>query len=516
MMWELVRANKRRSTILVIVMLCLLLAVGYVIGAVVAPWILAAAEGAAEDGYPNRHPQAVVDFRNPLGGLIGMGIAFAIWSLQALVSYYFGGKIMLAVSGARRVAKEDAPQLYNVVEEMSIAAQLPKVPDIYIMDDPGMNAFATGRDPMHSAVAVTSGLLGRMNRDQLQGVIAHEVSHIVHRDVLYMTMVGIMVGTIILLCEAFFQVMRVITDGSRYSSRSSSKGNGGIIIVLVLLLISFLLYIIAPILAQMIYFAISRKREYLADAGAAIYTRYPEGLASALEELGRQHQPITRASRATAPMYITNPFAGKVSLMMSSHPPIDDRVKILRSLHGLSRESGQVSYAEYEQAYEQTRGASRRVVPQGAMGLAAAPLRGASSAPEESAIAEERLRRREAGDLVRTLNHFTFLPCSCGARVKVPAGYPKGSVQCPRCGTALSLDNSAAASPGGVPIATPKRRTGSANTPAANPSEPLVYTRKGGGWESIKCSCGAIKNIAPSYTQPETSCARCGRRITLR
>lgn len=497
MIWELVRANKRRSTILLGVMLLLLMAVGGIIGGAVAP----AFNGALQQGEYRDVEQLAYTYASPVGMLIGIGVAFVLWVGQALVAYYFGGKILLAVSGARKIEKDDAPQLYNVVEEMTIAAQLPKVPDIYIIDDPAMNAFATGRDPMHSAVAVTSGLLGHMNRDQLQGVIAHEVSHIVHRDVLYMTMVGIMVGTIVLLCEAFFQIMRGIMNGSRYSSRSS-KNNGGAIFVLVLLVVALLLYLIAPILAQMIYFAISRRREYLADAGAAIFTRYPEGLASALEDLGHEHTPLQHASKATAPMYITNPFAGKAALLMSSHPPIEERVKVLRGLGGLARESGQVSYAGYERAYETARGSARGVLPKAAMGLAAAPLRVATSEPSctapDSAPTISR-QSREAGDLVRAANNFKFLPCNCGARVKVPAEYPKASVACPRCGAALSV-----------------ARAEPAATPAADAaSTPLVYQRKGGGWESVQCSCGAIKNIAPSFSLPETSCSRCGRKIHL-
>lgn len=510
MMWELIRANKRRSTVLLIVMLGLLLAVGYVIGAVVAPWLMVTLESSQYDpnvpgGY--RHP--AVDYTDPRGGLLGMGIAFALWSVQAMVSYFFGGKIMLAVSGAKKVSKEDAPQLFNVVEEMTIAARLPKMPDIYIIDDPGMNAFATGRDPMHSAVAVTSGLLANMNRDQLQGVIAHEVSHIVHRDVLYMTMVGIMVGTIILLCELFFQIMRGMTHGSRYSSRSNNKGGGAIVIV-VLLVVALLLYIIAPILAQMIYFAISRKREYLADAGAAVYTRYPEGLASALEVLAGQRQPIARASRATAPMYITNPFGGKMSVFMSTHPPTEERIKILRGLTGLGRENGEVSLANYEKSYEQAHGTTRHVLPKSAMGLAAAPLRAASDSPAPAAALE---RKREAGDLVRKLNDFTFLACACGARVKVPAGFGKPSIQCPRCGNALSLGGTTAQP---LPYAKPRLRNAAPPPLPKADAEPLVYTRKGGGWESIKCPCGAIKNLPPSFTLPETNCARCGRKIVLK
>jgi len=524
-MWELIRANRRRSTILVIVMLGLLLGVGWVIGAVVAPWVTAAS--ASYSGDEGQLPGAVpID---PMAGMIGMAVAFVMWCVQALVAYFFGGKILLAVSGARKIEKADHPQLFNVVEEMTIAAQLPRVPDIYIIDDPSMNAFATGRDPMHSAVAVTTGLLGRMNRDQLQGVMAHEVSHIVHRDVLYMTMVSIMMGTIVILCESFFHIMRAMSNGSRYSSRSS-KDKGGAVI-LVLFVVALLLYLVAPLLAQMIYFAISRRREYLADAGGAIYTRYPEGLASALEVLGTESQPVARVSKATAPMYITSPFAGKMSLMMSTHPPVEERVKILRGMTGLARGSGQVSYAAYEQAFEGVKGSNKHIIPQAAMGVAAAVLRsGVLTPPNETQ--ERQTRQREVGDLVRKLNHFRFLACTCGVRVKVPDGYPKDQIACPRCGSLLQVANAvvateqdvvaAAPQPAAAPqsdirVATPRRRVAGGTPPpqAGAQQPPLAYQRRGGGWESVRCSCGTIRNIAPSFTQPEIACTGCGRRILL-
>lgn len=520
MMWELIRANQRRSTILLIVMLLLLLGVGWLIGAVVAPWVVAVS---AASGQPDRDvpPLAMVDFA---AGSLGMAVAFALWLVQAFVAYFFGGKLLLAVSGARKIEKADHPQLFNVVEEMCIASQLPRVPDVYIIDDDSMNAFATGRDPMHSAVAVTSGLLARMNRDQLQGVIAHEISHIKHCDVLYMTMVSIMVGTIVLLCEAFFRVTRAMADTSRYSSRSR-KGGGGAFI-LVLFLVALVLYLIAPLLAQMVYFAISRRREYLADAGGAIYTRYPEGLASALELLGGQREPMARVSKATAPMFITNPFGGKMSLMMSTHPPIEERVKILRSMGGLVRGSGEVSYAAYERAYESAKG-GRRILPASAMGLAAAPLRETPAAETE----DPRVRQREVGDLVRTLNKFRFLPCACGVRVKVPDGYQKVEIACPRCGSRLHVGSAveedavrvatpAATSP--PPVAPARNATPARRIPTAKPKAgsgvnqpPLHFQRRGGGWESVRCSCGTIRNIAPSFTAPEVACSGCGRTLIL-
>jgi len=215
MMWELIRANKRRSIVLVVLMLLLLALLGFVIGVAVFPGMAKVDVG---DYY----------IYVPAGGLVGLGVAVLLWSVQATAAYFGGGAILMASSKARPIQKEDHPMLFNIVEEMTIAARLPKMPKIYIIDDMSMNAFAAGRGPDDAMVAVTAGLLGRMNRDQLQGVIAHEISHIVHRDVLFMTMIGVMVGTVVILSELFLRsVFYGIGSSRRYSGRGSRRGGGG-------------------------------------------------------------------------------------------------------------------------------------------------------------------------------------------------------------------------------------------------------------------------------------------------
>jgi heat shock protein HtpX len=239
------------------------------------------------------------------------------------------------------------------------------MPDVYIIDDPALNAFATGRDPNHSAIAITSGLLQILNRDELQGVIGHEISHIKNRDVRLMSLLTVLLGTIVIL--AWYAWMFAFlgaasagagnTNNGRSSSRnrgrgsSSGGGNGGGIQIIVAIF-ALILAILAPIFAQLIYFAVSRKREYLADACSALYTRYPEGLASALEKLSRSETQLKSANKATAPMYIINPFKKKgmsLSDLTSTHPPTADRIRILRSMAG-------GSFADYEKAYIQTKG----------------------------------------------------------------------------------------------------------------------------------------------------------------
>ena len=290
-MWEIIRANQRRAATLVVLMAALLLLVGYALGEALAP-------GA---------------------GLGGLFVAFVVWVGLTLISYFRGDSIFLALSGARRIEKNDNPQLFNVVEEMTIAAGLPKVPDIYVMDDAAPNAFATGRDAQHAAVAVTAGLLESLNRDELQGVIAHELGHVKNRDVLYMMMVGIMMGAIVLLADVGARVF--FFGGGRRRTSSRSEGQGQLVIVVVALV----LMILAPIIAQLIYLALSRRREYLADASSALFTRYPEGLASALEKISHSTATLASATRATAPMYIVNPLgatARGLADLTSTHPPI--------------------------------------------------------------------------------------------------------------------------------------------------------------------------------------------------
>jgi heat shock protein HtpX len=273
-MWEQISSNRRRSVALTIGIGAILLLIGYLIG--------------------------FYFFGNGYAGIV---IALIIWGIMNLVAVFQGDSILLSISKAKKIRKVDHPRLYNIVEEMQIASGLEKMPDIYIIDDPALNAFATGRDPKRASVAVTSGLLGKLNRDELQGVIGHEIAHIKNRDVLLMVMCGILLGSIVML--SWFASRALIFGGAPRSrtSSSSSGGGGGIIII-----VAVVLMIIAPLAAQLIYFAISRKREYLADASSALYTRYPEGLASALEKLATSTDELRSANKATAPMFIINPF----------------------------------------------------------------------------------------------------------------------------------------------------------------------------------------------------------------
>ncbi len=369
----------------------------------------------------------------PEGGLFGVVIAAAIYLLLTLVSLASGDQILLAASGARPVTHDVHPQLFNVVEEMKIAAGLPAMPKIYIINDPAPNAFATGRSPQSASVAVTAGLLARLNRDELQGVIAHEISHILHRDILFVTLAGIMLGSIVLLSDIF---LRGMFYGSRGGSRRrySSGGKGGGQAQLILLAIAILAAILAPIMAYLLYFALSRRREYLADAGAARLTRYPEGLASALEKIANDPSPqLATANKVTAPMYIANPFkrSGRTTLadLTSTHPPISERIRILRSMAG-------ASFKDYSDSFTKITH-TKTVIPPAALTKEEISLREAEAKAEK----EERLQARmhQVGDIMRKVNGFLFLTCLCGLKLKIPPNFKGDKVKCPRCSRQLNL-----------------------------------------------------------------------------
>lgn len=294
-MYDQIAANKRNSFILVFCVTAVLVALGYFLGEYY--------------GF----------------GYFGVGIAVAAAVISALFSYYGGAGMILGISRAKQIEKKDHPQLFNVVEELSISAGVP-MPKIYIIDDTAPNAFATGRDPEHAVVAITTGLLQKLSRDELQGVMAHELSHVQNRDILFSMMVGIMVGSIVMISDFFLR--SVFWGGGR--RRNNDKGGGGLLIILALALA-----ILAPIFARILQLAISRQREYLADASAVKLTRYPEGLASALEKISGDREVLEVANRGTQHLYIVNPikpFEKRAKSLLSTHPPIAERVARIRAM----------------------------------------------------------------------------------------------------------------------------------------------------------------------------------------
>jgi heat shock protein HtpX len=294
-----IAANKRNSLFLIAIFLAFVAVFGYVIG---YAWI-----------------------GDPVRALFGLVLAFVVGTISGFVSYYAGGRIVLAASRAQEVTHNEAPQLFNVVEEMAIAGGLP-MPKVYIIKDSAPNAFATGRDPEHASVAVTSGLLEKLNRDELQGVIAHEMSHVGNFDIRYAMLVGILVGTTVLISDFFLRSLWF--GGGR---RREGGGQAQIIMIIV----AVVLAILAPIFARLLQLSISRQREYLADATAVKLTRNPKGLADALQKISGDREVLEAANRATAHLYIVNPikrFEKRATGLFSTHPPIEERIQILRSM----------------------------------------------------------------------------------------------------------------------------------------------------------------------------------------
>ena len=286
--FDAIDANKRNSAILMVVMFFLFLG------------MVAALSYVFDFGY--------------FGFIIGCFVLF-FYSFSA---YYSGDRIILSMTGAKEAKKKDYPFLYNVVEGLALASQIP-VPKIYVMEDDSPNAFATGRDPKHASVAVTTGLLKIMKREELEGVIAHEISHIANYDIRFSMLAVVFVGAIALLGEIFWRLIR--GGGGR------SKKSGGALIIFALVFV-----VLAPIFAQMVRFAISRQREYLADANGARLTRYPAGLAGALEKIKKANIPTKSANDTTASLFFSNPFPHKIGFLSATHPPIDQRISRLKAM----------------------------------------------------------------------------------------------------------------------------------------------------------------------------------------
>jgi heat shock protein HtpX len=290
--YDFVASNKRKTAGLIIVFLAFILALGWVI----------------DRAY------------NAGGGFIVLAGAYS--SVTALVSYFSGDKIALLATGARQVTETDNPYVVRMVDNLCITTGMPK-PKVYIIEDQAINAFATGRDPNHASIAVTTGAIEKLANEELEGVLAHELSHIKNYDIRLMTVVIVLVGTVVILSDLVFR-------SSFFFGRRSRDREGGSGL---LMIVGLLMLILAPIIAQLIKLAVSRKREFLADASGALITRFPEGLARALQKIAGDNRPMARASAATAHLFFANPFSGRaLANLFSTHPPIEDRIKALTQM----------------------------------------------------------------------------------------------------------------------------------------------------------------------------------------
>ena len=299
-------ANRRNSIVLVLAVTALLAVLGFAIGF--------GTTGYVEGAY----------------GVTTIAIVIAM--LMSVGSYFAGDKLVLASSGAKEVTQESSPQLMNVVQEMALAANVP-MPKVYVIDDTAPNAFATGRDPKHASIAITTGLLQKLDREELQGVIGHELSHVRNFDIRFALLVAVLVGSIALMADFFLRF--TFWGGGRRGGGDRDKGGGGLQVII--FVVAIVLAIIAPIIAQFVQLAVSRQREYLADASSVELTRNPRGLEQALAKISGDREVLEVANRATQHLYFTNPikkFEKRSTSMFSTHPNIVDRINRLRQLSG--------------------------------------------------------------------------------------------------------------------------------------------------------------------------------------
>jgi heat shock protein HtpX len=453
-MWQAIRDNTRRSRQVILLMAVLLLGLGALVGRILF--------GVGGSGL----------------GIVG---ATAIWAILLAIAFLGGERLVVWTSGAREIGKGDAPQLWNVVEEMTIAAGLRAMPRVCVLDSYMQNAFAVGRSEESARLIVTEGLIRGLTRDELQGVVAHEIGHIKNQDVRFMTLASVMLGSVTLLADTCRRVLW-FGGGRRSRLRTSPQ------IYMVLMALALLAAILAPLCARLLYLACSREREFLADASAARFTRYPEGLASALGKISRR-KGVTRedALRTLAPMYIINPLASAASSagLFRTHPPTEERIQILRSMSG----SG---WADYERAYQRVHGADAQCLdPRLVASDGFAPIR-----PPEAGDLDMSLEQEVAGVLDRKAS-LLAIPCPCGLTIKVPGSFPRTRIDCPRCGRGHTVPQPEA------DVSVDSDRRG------------LVYHRRRDGWETFRCSCGRVTQLSPALRVASVRCKGCRQKIRV-
>ena len=466
-MWEAIRSNQRRSWVLISLMGVVLIGLGFAIG-------------------------ATINFE--IGGPIGILVAFAIWLILWITATVGGDRILLGSVNAVEVKdKQQYPRLWNVVEEMTIAAGLPRMPRVFVIEDSSPNAFAVGRKQETAAVAVTTGMLERLSRDELQGVVAHELAHIRNLDVRFMTLAAVMMGSIVMISDLY---VRSVFYGAVGRRRTSSRSSGGGQAAIVMFVVALVLAILAPILARLLYFACSRKREYLADASAARFTRYPPCLAMSLEKISGGAKPLQRMNRAVVPLFIINPIKSRAFISaFSTHPPTEKRIAILRGM------AGGAGFGDYESAYEQVQGKGKQCI--GSRTLAAedagrldARKPTTEANPKKEAIA----RARGVVEFLDRIGNFVVLSCACGVNIKIPPNFKRHEVPCPRCGRKHEVPRAAET--------TADRAEGSTEAAAK-------FTSKGSGWESFRCACDRTIQLSPRFKAPRMKCPECGRTIEI-
>lgn len=485
-MWEAIRANRRRSMWLMLAMGAVLIVLGASIGILGASW--------------GRQPTLDEQL---LGALFGSLLAIVVWLGSWIYTAADGDAMVLRSVGAKRIEKADHPRLWNIVEEMSIAAGMKSMPSIYVVDSSAPNAFAVGHTPEKSSVAFTSTLLRTLNRDELQGVAAHEIGHIINEDIRFMTQAAVLVGGVELLSQFLIRLGPLSGSSRRISGGGGGGGNkGGSGGAAPLMAIAFLVAILSPLAIRLLYYACSRTREYLADASAARLTRYPDGLASALEKIAAHQMtaPAVEVNSAVAPLFIVNPLERlQLSGISSTHPPTDSRVKILRSM------GGGASYVDYEAALKKVEGERLRLPELELAARTGERLRSRSADPDQSPLEDPVNRAHAALHLIDAMAGYTTVLCLCGLRVKTPPESDAVHVGCPRCGRVLDVPRTEAE----------KLRQPDALPAAVEVDGTLRYTRATVDWEAFRCTCGQTIQLGAGYPLDYTICAKCDRRIEI-
>lgn len=515
MIEELIRANKRKSLYLLILSMVIMLIVGYVLGDLL---------------FSQFNSPRIINYEQKRM-YFAFGFSAFIGFIEFIQIYFiFNGKpkTLFKQLGLKPAAQTKFRKLNNVIAEMSIAAGLSKPPQAYVIPSKAINAMAFGTKPEHSAICVTAGLLSVCNRDELQGVVAHELSHILNQDILLLEVCRSTLGMVIVLREVMLRSMYWGSLG-RANYRSSSSKSRSSNLHLVFIIIGVIFAIIAPLLVQLIYFALSRQREYLADAYSAKLTRYPAGLASALTKIAYSSHSIDKIDKVTSAAFIDQPFGNVVitSKGTRTHPPIWNRIKILQQM------SGGAGYIDYKKAYQKVTQSAPGFMPssmansrisfpiRAAMPLADEP--GAINSPQELRHLEKNLR---SDDVIRISEGYGFVNCECGMNIKIPPEYKKFQVKCPRCGrihiledkmqatlsNLLDDNNSSEALISPVTESVKKEK----EKPDYSAEERQVYKKTGKGWEKIKCRCGNEVELSPTFVGRFISCRKCGRKINIK
>jgi heat shock protein HtpX len=518
MIEELIRKNQRKSIYLIVLSFVILLIVGYVLGDIFYTY-LATRRGANFAGDRN---------------LFAFGFAGFIGLVELIQVYFiFNGKprSLLKQFGMKPANQTQFRKLNNVIAEMSIASGLRKVPEAYVIPSKAANAMAFGTSPENGAIAVTAGLLSICNRDELQGVVAHELSHLINKDSMLLEVCRSTLGMVIVLRDVMLRSLYWGSMGrGNYRTSSKSSGKGKSSMHLVFIIIGVIFALIAPILVQLIYYSLSREREYLADAVSARLTRYPAGLASALTKIAYSTNTLKDVDKVSAAAFIDTPFGDVVvtSKGTRTHPPIWNRIKILKKM------SGGAGYIDYQKAYREVTNSKPAFMPESVAGnTTKLPLRagealvdepGMVSSSEEMEALTQSLR---SDDIIRMTEGYGFIDCECGMNIKVPPDFGKFEVKCPRCGrrhvleekmqntlSAMFEESADAGAAAGAIIR--EVLENKEEEPDYSIEKDQVYERNGIGWQEIECRCGNMVQLSPTFVGKFISCRKCKRRINIK